>query len=156
MLKEKHTFQADTTLHHAAQFVAMFGNSYLPKATDDSQSNLVWEPESKTIQGRATAFPAVTMKLDVMTFQLMVISEKEESWIPLQNKSKIDILESVKAKLHETGLDPKQYQFISHFTLPDHELDRGAKFSKPEVQFLEIWSGSSCGYAIGDVSKTEW
>lgn len=43
---------AQQKLHHLAQFLAAFSNSYLPKAEDDSQSNLGWSPVEKALFSR--------------------------------------------------------------------------------------------------------
>ena len=62
-------------MHHAAQAVAAFGNSLLPKASDDSQSNMSWNNELKAIVGQEVNLKRrVRMALVYPTFKLHMLN----------------------------------------------------------------------------------
>ncbi|MCB0569684.1 MAG: hypothetical protein KDC66_07980 [Phaeodactylibacter sp.] len=118
-------------LHHAAQFVALFGNSLLPKASDDSQSNMEWLPGLKALAGQeANLRQRVRMALLYDTFELQLIDENENALggLPLPGQNKSTALSFVRTQARMLGLKPSQVKPIAHFGLPEHELDKGASF----------------------------
>ena len=123
--------EAARQLHHASQFVAIFGNSLLPKASDDSQSNMAWLPSLNGLAGQEVNLrQRVRMALCYDNFELQLIDENENpiGAFPLSGQTKSTALSFVRTQAREMGLKDSQIQPISHFQLPEHELDKGAPF----------------------------
>ena len=133
---------AATQLHHAAQFVAMFGNSLLPKAADDSQSNMGWLPELKALAGHEVNLNRrIRMALLYETLELQLINENEESLgvFPLSGQTKATAISFVRTQARSFGKKEDDIQPITHFSLPEHDLDKGAPFMMSDpAQFQEL------------------
>lgn len=123
--------KAATQLHHAAQFVAIFGNSLLPKASDDSQSSMVWLPKLKALAGQEVNLKRrIRMALLYESFELQLINENEEALgvFPLSGQTKTTAISFVRTQARSFGKKADDIQPISHFELPKHGLDEGAPF----------------------------
>ena len=123
--------QAAIQLHHASQFVAIFGNSLLPKAADDSQSNMVWLPSLKALAGHEVNLKRrIRMALLYESFELQLINENEEALgvFPLSGQTKTTAMSFVRTQARSFGKKEDDIQPISHFELPEHSLDKGAPF----------------------------
>lgn len=123
--------KASTQLHHAAQFVALFGNSLLPKAADDSQSSMVWLPKLKALAGQEINLKRrIRMALLYETFELQLINENEEALgvFPLSGQTKGTALSFVRTQARSFGKKADDIQPITHFNLPKHGLDEGGPF----------------------------
>ncbi|GJM35792.1 MAG: hypothetical protein DHS20C18_47930 [Saprospiraceae bacterium] len=126
---DKNIHEAMIQMHHAAQFVAMFGEAYLPKADDDSQSNMEWLPKIKTLAGHQVGKNRVQMTYAPWTIQLLGAYDVELGSIKPEGKTKTEIRDWFVFQLTKTTFPPQQYDFISHFSLPKHPLDKGATFA---------------------------
>ncbi|MCB0587908.1 MAG: hypothetical protein KDD06_21630 [Phaeodactylibacter sp.] len=118
-------------LHHASQFVAVFGNSLLPKAADDSQSSMVWLSKLKALAGQEVNLKRrIRMALLYETLELQLINENEEALgvFPLSGQTKATALSFVRTQARSFGKKADDIQPISHFELPEHELNKGAPF----------------------------
>lgn len=123
--------EASTQLHHASQFVAVFGNSLLPKAADDSQSSMVWLPGLKALAGQEINLKRrIRMALLYESFELQLINENDEALgvFPLSGQTKTTALSFVRTQARSFGKKADDIQPISHFELPRHGLDEGAPF----------------------------
>ncbi len=127
-------------LHRAAQFVAMFGNSYLLRKPDDSQNCLFWNHTLGRLEGRWVEDLKIRMALDVKSFELIIENEDSDQRIPLDNQTKKDVNKALLEVLRKTELNVYKYEPIQQFTIPLHAIDEGKSFSKPENIFLEEWS----------------
>ncbi len=126
-------------LHRAAQFVAMFGNAYLPKKEDDSQNCLYWNSRLNRLEGSWTNDPKMRMALDVISFELMVERSDHTERISLHNKTKAEVYGTLLDLLQKSELDTLQYEPIKQFTIPHHPIEDGQPFRKPENELLEEW-----------------
>ncbi|CAN5487648.1 hypothetical protein BH09BAC3_BH09BAC3_32970 [soil metagenome] len=124
-------------LHHAAQFVAMVGNSYLPKKPDDSQNNLYWNSQTNHLEGRWLENPMVRISFDVLDFDLIIDEEGNLEIIPLEGWTKDQVLANLIVTLTAAKLDASKLHPISQFTIPKHSLDEGSSFVKPPREILE-------------------
>lgn len=118
-------------LHHAAQYVAAFGHSLLPEAADDSQSNMQWVPEIKGLATQEINLKRrVRMALVYDKFELRLINENNSSLgvFPLSGQTKSTALSFARTQARELGLSGQDIDPISHFELPEHDLDKGAPF----------------------------
>lgn len=116
-------------LHHAAQLVAMVGNSLLPKQEDDSQSTLQWLPGVNALAGQMIdgKFRAA---LRYLPFELLVLDDenriREGEFIP--ERTKEQLLQWLQKAVTRAGGDGKKIRPITHFEIPDHEVKHGNAF----------------------------
>ncbi|MCB0558010.1 MAG: hypothetical protein H6573_14820 [Lewinellaceae bacterium] len=134
--------EAAVQLHHAAQFVAMFGNSLLPKAADDSQSNMFWLPEVKALAGHEVNLKRrIRMALLYETLELQLINENAEALgvFPLSGQTKTTAISFVRTQARHFGKKEEDIQPITHFSLPEHGLDKGNPFMMTDpAHFQEL------------------
>lgn len=124
--------QAIAYVHHAAQLVAAVGNSLLPKADDDSQSNLEWLPGLNALAGQVIdgQFRAA---LRYLPFELLVLDDqnriREGESIP--NRTKEELFTWLRRSVTRVGGKGAEIRPIDHFQIADHAVEHGAKF--PEI-----------------------
>lgn len=146
-------------LHHAAQFLAMVGNSYLPHQPDDSHNNLHWNGDLNRLVGRWIDNPKVQMSLDVVNFELILEAADQSHHLLLDGKTKEQVIAKMRVLLHELGLDADLLQPVSHFTIPSHRLDVGMAFQKPAQQPLQEWANcrSNAQYLLEAIApRFDW
>lgn len=127
-------------VHQASQFVAMFGNSYLPKQADDSQNNFDWNEETNQLEGRWIEDPEIRLSLDVINFELIIDKYLALEPIPLDGWNKDQVLSNLIAELKKARIDTTKLHTINHFKIPKHPLDAGQAFGKPAKELLEEWA----------------
>ncbi len=127
-------------LHRAAQFVAMFSNSYLPNKPDDSQNCLFWNHTLGRMEGRWIEDLKIRMALDVRSFELIVEYKDSDQRITLDKRTRKEVNRAVLEILRKTELNIYNYEPIRHFIIPQHAIEEAKSFSKPENIFLEEWS----------------
>ncbi len=115
-------------MHHAAQFVAMFGEAFLPKASDDSQSNMQWLPKLQALVSHHVDRYHTGMTYDDWNLLLIGANDLQLGSIDPVGKNKDDIMDWFEFQLHKTPFAPAEYKYFSHFSLPDHNLDAGMSF----------------------------
>jgi hypothetical protein len=124
--------QAIAYVHHAAQIAAAVGNSLLPKAEDDSQSNLEWLPGLNALAGQMID-NHFRVALRYLPFEILVLDDqnriREGESIP--NRTKEELFTWLRRSITRVGGDGQAIQPIDHFKIPDHEVEHGAKF--PEI-----------------------
>lgn len=123
---------ATLQLHHAAQLVAMVGNSYLPKADDDSQSNMEWDASKESLAGHWVGEDEPhRLALNYPEFMLTWQNENGNAIgaLMLDRKTKATAIDWMREYLESHfHLDPKRLQPIGHFEIPDHPVAGGAAF----------------------------
>jgi hypothetical protein len=127
----KNLVNAMQQLHHASQCVASFGNSLIPKASDDSQSSLNWVPDIRALASQEVNLKRrVRLALVYDKFELRMINENENTMgvFPLSGQTKSTALSFVRTQARAMGLSGEDVQPIDHYQLPEHDLDKGAPF----------------------------
>lgn len=73
--------EADQTLHSLAQLLALTAMQALPAQADDSQANLLWNPDHHRLEGRSFAVAGQRLRLvvDLNTFSLHFVDEQEHT-----------------------------------------------------------------------------
>lgn len=127
-------------LHHAAQFVAMVGNSLLPKADDDSQANMGWHHEKQALSGRMVEanqqFRAI-MTYPTFELQLLDASDFRIARLPIKGQTKSTLLHWLKRETAKLGINPEELRVINHFSIPHHPTDDNAAFEISSMTFQE-------------------
>ncbi len=121
--------EAIKEMHHAALFVGMLGEAFLPKANDDSQSNLEWLPKQQAMAGHQVQKSRAQMTYDDWNLQLLGANDLLLGSIDPTGKTKDELLQWFREQLQKTPFPPQQYDYFSHFSLPDHSLDHGQAFA---------------------------
>lgn len=140
-------------LHHAAQFVACFGISYLPHADDDSHTNMEW------FAGTLASQPAGPnpIRLAVRPFPLSLVilgADAELLSLELGGKTIEDGARWVRAQVTKLGLDGDRYSLAKHYTIPDHPVARGTPFDTTDAaKFDELarWYGNAA-LSLGSIA----
>lgn len=136
--------EAEAYIHRAAQFPAAIGRNYLPHKDDDSNTNLKWNPLTGVLSSR------IIPRKDGDDFQLGIDVEKFElifqnglgeelNTIRLNGQTKEQLMTSIQVELDALGMDSHQMDFISHYEVPEHEVDKGHPFVKPDEHYLKHW-----------------
>lgn len=135
-------------LHHAAQFAAALGISYLRKQPDDSHTNLGWNQElgallSREIDGNAGA---LALGVRVEDLSLLVIRDKRAiEAIPLNGATNASATAVIRRVLASEGLDPERFTLARHYDLPMHAVASGSAYKVyNDVAFRElaVWLGT--------------
>lgn len=124
--------QAIAYSHHAAQLVAMVGNSLLPKAEDDSQSTLEWLPGLNALAGQLVDGSFRTA-LRYLPFEILVLDDENRirEGEPISGQTKKELMIWLQRAITRIGGDGKKLKPIDHYEIPDHEVEHGKKF--PEI-----------------------
>ena len=134
-------------LHHAAQLVAAMGISYLPKADDDSHTNMEWIAgalASNVIGGRP-------FRLGVRPdpFALVVIGgDVELVSYSLHGKTINDAAAWVRGQITKLGVDASRYTLAKHYAIPPHPVARGVPFDTTDAvafEQLQRWYNDADG-----------
>jgi hypothetical protein len=118
-------------LHHAAQFVAMAGNSFLPHEPDDSHTNMEWSNKHQALTGKwIQGNELFRIGLKTLDFSLIIENQDEEIFtgISLAGYS-VEIIENwLKIKLTELGIPAEKLNMERHYQIPDYGLDHGMPY----------------------------
>ncbi len=121
-------------IHHAAQLVALVGNSLLPKNSDDSQSNMEWISRKHALLGRDTLLnQTIRMGLIYHPFELHIFDHNMDSLdnLNLEGRTTKLAINWIRDHIAVLGGDTEAVQPISHFEIPHHPLNDGANFELP-------------------------
>ncbi|MCB0374395.1 MAG: hypothetical protein KDD04_00595, partial [Sinomicrobium sp.] len=114
--------------HHLAQFLAAFGNSYLPKAEDDSQSNMEWSVKENALISRSVN--NIYLSLDFKNITLKVVKDDIVKALELPGLDHSAIDAWIRAAISDFGLDASAYHYdlgfrldtpFDNFAVPDAE-----------------------------------
>jgi hypothetical protein len=123
-------------LHHAAQFVACMGISYLPKAEDDSHTNMEWI--NGTLAGHVVGPRPFRLAVRPHPLALVVIvGDVDLASFALGGRTIADGAGWIRAQARSLGLDPARYSLAKHYTIPTHPVDRGVPFDTSDARAFE-------------------
>ncbi|NAS29386.1 hypothetical protein GTQ40_00235 [Flavobacteriaceae bacterium R38] len=144
--------QTQNKLHHLSQTLAAFSNSYLDKAEDDSQSNLLWSVEKEAIISRSVN--NIHLELHIKDLVLKLVSPTETITLDVLGLAKTDLDSWLKKHLSLVSLDENRFNYNLGFSLDsDHttfiDLDTDA-----EKSILELINHRNfCQNALESISK---
>lgn len=126
---------AGAQYHHAAQYLAATGQSYLPSAEDDSHTNLEWLSPQQALAAHWID-ERFRLLLNYPDFSLRweLTDGTVARELPLDGLTKAQVWERLRAQLTEpwSAEAAGQYQPIEHYELPSHPLDEArAPFEAP-------------------------
>lgn len=127
-------------LHHAAQFVAMIGDSLLPRAEDDGQSSMRWDRSLKALIGHKIDL-GIPFRLALVypAFELCFLDEDDRSLTTLflEGQSKENVYDWMRENISAFGGRVGDLHPIRHFEIPHHAVDGIVPFHKPNARELE-------------------
>jgi hypothetical protein len=127
-------------LHHAAQFAAAAGISFLPHLPDDSHTNLEWVPAlgglfSRVIPAR-TAFRVgvrpVKLALLIVTAENRPLAEYK-----LHGRTITEARDWVRSQIKLLGADASRYTLTRHYEIPRHDVAIGESFDASDPSRFE-------------------
>jgi len=138
--------QTTQQLHHAAQFIAMIGQSYLPPQDDDSHTNAEWLPQQNALAGDWVTGGKDTFRVAVSypDFALQILLENDivGGSFSLDGHTFEEAEAWLKGQVSALELEGSKLQRIQHYDLPDHPISNGAAFElkdKKHLQELANW-----------------
>jgi hypothetical protein len=146
-------------LHHAAQFAAALGISYLPRAADDSHTNLGFDAAHGALVSRTATGTRGPVSVGVRVQDLALFVRRGEhdlTTIPLHAFSITDVERAVREALAAAGLDSARYTLRRHYELPSHAVATGAAFDAsniPALAELARWYGNA-SLALQRIAET--
>jgi hypothetical protein len=134
-------------LHHAAQFAAAFGFSYLPHAADDSHTNLEWLPAHGVLASNtlSAATGSIRIGVRIADLTLLVIEDDSASAAcALHGRTIAQAANWLREELGRAGLDGATYSLARHYEIPSHDVASGASFSADPAHLVELahWFGN--------------
>ena len=118
-------------MHHAAQAVAAFGNSLLPKANDDSQSNMSWHSGLKALVGHVVSLQSsLRLALSYDPFELHLLNTSDTSIISftMAGQTLATALEFIRTQVEANGGIKNSVKYPEHYDLPESDYQKGAPF----------------------------
>ena len=132
-------------LHHAAQFGASTGISFVPARPDDSHTNLEWIPSlGALLSVRVTAPTPFRVGVRVADITLLVTNGANEvvRSLALAGHSIEQGAAWLRTTLADLGADASRFTLKRHFELPPHAVAAGSPFRLPtggEMTELAHW-----------------
>jgi hypothetical protein len=130
-----HLSDSRLQLHHAAQFGAAAGISFLEHRPDDSHTNLEWVPTfsglaSRVIPGRKP-FRIGVRPADLT---LLIVTEKDQpiARYRLHGRTIVEATQWIREQLGSLGADAARYSLKRHYEIPEHPVAMGDSFDASE------------------------
>jgi hypothetical protein len=116
---EVNTTQDIQYLHMASQYLCAAGKSFLPKAEDDSHTNMIWDATEETLWTQPLNEEGLKLGLNVAAYALDLfhpLSDLIASY-PLKGARHLDIMNWMERERSFCGLD-SAFTFELHYELP--------------------------------------
>jgi hypothetical protein len=127
-------------LHHAAQFAAAAGISFLPHLPDDSDINLSWVPALGGLFSRVIpARQAFRVGVRPIKLALQIVSEDNRpiAEYRLHGRTITEARDWVRSQIKLLGADGSRYTLTRHYEIPRHDVAIGESFDASELSRFE-------------------
>ena len=146
-------------LHHAAQFAAAAGISFLRPLPDDSHTNLEWVPALGGLFSRP--IPAQrSFRIGVRPVKLAVLVVSDENRpvgeYPLHGRTITEAKQWIRSQINLLGGDGSRYTLARHYEIPRHDVGIGESFDASEqscYEELSKWFANGAAM-IGSIIRT--
>jgi hypothetical protein len=127
-------------LHHAAQFAAAAGSSFLDPLPDESHTNLEWVPSLAGLFSHV--IPAGTMfRIGLLPAELSLViateNERPFAHYRLHGRTIIDAVDWIRTHIERLGADPARFTLKREYDIPSHPVTMGDAFDESEKSFFE-------------------
>jgi hypothetical protein len=146
-----HLVDARHQLHHAAQFAAALGISFLRKQPDDSHTNMGWLHRHRALVSHAASAGSDRIQVGVRPGDLTLLvlrNDETRHELGVAGHTVTEIGTKLREVLTSEGLDGKRFTLDRHYDLPPQPLDHGAKFDTQDSKAfreLEAWYANAAG-----------
>ena len=118
--------QTDRQLHQLSQVIAKANRTYVPAQSDDSHTNLSFDPWGHRLMGRwmPTEQGAwlLTFHLDTQVFDLYNAAFEVAGTVATVGRTLTEVEAEIEALLPQLGLDPEGFTADLHFEIPAYDL----------------------------------
>jgi hypothetical protein len=145
-------------LHHAAQLVAAVGISYLPKAADDSHTNMEWIAGALASNAVGSRPFRIGVRAHPLSLVLMG-GDTELASFSLHGCTIAEGASWIERQVAPLGLDPSRFTLAKHYTIPDHPVAHGASFDTSDFSAFEQlhrWYGNAASLLEELVVDDAW
>ena len=127
-------------LHHATQFGAAAGISFLQHLPDDSHTNLEWVPALGGLFSRV--IPASTpFRVGVRPVKLALLMVTEANRriaeYQLHGRTITEARDWIRSQINALGADGSRYTLTCHYEIPRHDVAIGESFDASELSRFE-------------------
>lgn len=150
--------KVDQQLHLLCQVIGKANRSYVPEESDESHTNLYFDPWGNKILGRwiQTGSGSVLLALDLYTlrFEILHSSRKIILTVSSPGKTMEEIEEEFETALPIAGLDPTGFRAPMPHAMPDYSF-RNKPQEALDAQALDQWkyfrklANQSCYHFLG-------
>tara|TARA_R110001599_G_scaffold280864_2_gene482408 strand:- start:121334 stop:122161 length:828 start_codon:yes stop_codon:yes gene_type:complete len=130
--------EAQSTLHHAVQFIAASGKYLLEEKADDSHTNMSWDSGNKIFYGSSINNRA-RVGLHVPTLSLKITGPTgiELASLSISEKTKQEGLLWLRQALQLKQIDASVLELEMHYDIPEHPTDEAKPFPELDSTILE-------------------
>ena len=146
-------------LHHAAQFGAAAGISFLEPRPDDSHTNLEWVPGLRGLFSRVIPASRRSFRIGARPSKLalMIVADDNQpiEEYKLHGRTITDATEWIRSQIKSLGVDPALYTLHRHYEIPTHDVAFGESFdASAPLLFEELskWFGNAATL-LGSVAR---
>lgn len=127
-------------LHHAAQFAAAAGISFLPHFADDNHLSLEWIPALGGLFSRPIpARSPFRIGVRPVKLALQIVSEENRpiAEYRLHGRTITEARDWVRSQIKLLGADGSRYTLNRHYEIPRHDVTYGESFDASELSHFE-------------------
>jgi hypothetical protein len=128
--------------HHAAQFAAAAGFSFLDPVPDESHANLEWVPSLSGLFSRvipASTFFRIGVSPSDLTLLVVTENDRPFAHYKLHGHSINDATNWIRSQITSLGGDSSRYTLKRPYEIPDHPVAMGDDFdASDKVHFEEL------------------
>jgi len=121
-------------IHMAVQPIAMVTKQVLENLSDDSQTNLGWDPLKSRFYSRALP-SEIFLEFDVLNQSLIIAQNGNETTISIIDKSTNEVFQALKEQLIEIDKTYSDLVFKSHYEI-DFEVEIFTNLPQPELELF--------------------
>jgi hypothetical protein len=130
-------------LHHAVQFAAAAGISFLDPEPDDSHTSLEWVPSLSGLFSRV--IPAGTMfRIGVIPadLSLVIAIENDQPFARhrLHGRTIVEAVEWIRTHIASLGAESSRYTLKRDYDIPTHDVDMGEAFDASDQSAFDEMS----------------
>ncbi len=124
--------KARQELHHAIQFPAAFGKSYLPPRDDDSHTSTTWnESQSAFLSEPLEQNGDIRLGLQAGKFMLFILKKNlVYASLSLAGKTRQEVEVWLRGKFSDLQLDADKFKTQMHYEIPARNAGNDAAFSE--------------------------
>jgi hypothetical protein len=146
-------------LHHAAQFAAALGISYLEKRADDSHTNMEWIASLGALASNRAGPEQIRIAIRIDPLAVLVLDASDHllAELPLDWRTMSDAMQWIRARVAECGLDPARYTTARHYIIPPHPVGESQPFNahaRDAFAELSAWYGNAAEYFTALAART--